>query len=362
MLRKLLLIWLCLLAPVFGEGPPRVFAPLDFATAQTQAKEQGRWLLVDATAVWCPPCHKMDATTWIDPALEAYFAKDVLAIQIDVDQQAELSEKLGINAMPTVIVFGPEGELDRSVGYKTAEELLAWLTDLRQGITQADRLREKSATGDIESRYDLAEKLLETDKLEEAAKLYLALWEDMRDTEWVGVRCSYMLSSIGALTEQSPAAKEQFERVREQAWSKGDFEDWFYLSKTLGHDEELLAWEPVKPVVPALQKFYFDFLIEHDRWAKAGNLLDDPEQEAKNALRLREALIASFPAGDDSRQEMVEYAQDSTRSTMLSLYAACLAAGKGEQAQAVRRIAVEDDASLQADFEALDAQPPTSKP
>lgn len=139
MLRQLtLLILLLLPAPAWCGETPKVFQKLDFASALARAKEQKRWLLVDATAVWCPPCHKMDATTWVDPALVAYLEKNAVAIQIDVDDQDELARELQIKAMPTVILFGPDGEVDRSVGYKTSSELLAWFDDLGQGKSQAD--------------------------------------------------------------------------------------------------------------------------------------------------------------------------------------------------------------------------------
>lgn len=355
MIRKLLILWLLTAVPALCDVP-KIFQPLDFATATSRAKEEKKWLLVDATASWCPPCHKMDATTWVDPAMENYAQGKLVAIQIDVDEQAELAEKLGIKAMPTVIIFGPDGELDRSVGYKTSEEMMAWFTDLSGGITQTDRLREKAKTGDIEARYDLAGHLLESGKVAEAEELFIPLWTDMATADgWGGVRYSYLLSSLESLAEQSPSAKTRLEKLRDGAKEKGELEDWFFLSKGLGHQDELLAWQPPKPVSPRIQEFYFEFLIENDALAKAGNLIEDPLTYAKESLERRKSLIDSVPEGEDMREQIVEYANDSTRAGMVSLYQACLAAGRAPQAAEVRKLALEDDPSLKETFDELDA-------
>lgn len=355
MFRHLILILFLLGAPALCQTPPKVFQKLDYAAASKLAQEKGCWLLVDATASWCPPCHKMDATTWVDPAFESFAEGHLVPIQIDVDEQAELAEKLGISAMPTVIVFADGKELDRSVGYKTTQELLAWLSDLQSGKTQADRLREKAATGDIDSRYDLAGVLMSAGKVGEAEELYLQLWTDMAaDPSWGGVRYSYLLSDLEQLAEQSSSAKERLEKFRAEADEKGQLEDWFFLSKILGHDDELLAWQAPKPLPPSVEKYYFQYLAEHEEWAKAGNLIDDPAAHAAQVLKLRARVIESAP--DDMAEQLTEYANQTARADLLDLYRACLAAGRIEEARAVRAVALEDDPELRSSFEQLDQE------
>lgn len=286
-----------------------------------------------------------------------YFSKNVLAIQVDVDEQSELAEKLGIKAMPTVIVFGPEGERDRVVGYKTAPELIAWLDGLREGKSELDHLRAKAETGDIESRYDLARSLMQSGKPEEAEELFLTLWRDMEGTEWSGVRYSYLLSDLAELVEQSPSARAKLEALRKEAYQRGSLADWFHLSSTLGHTEELVAWEPTSPLPGVLESSYFDFLVNAGHRAKAGRLLNNPAESAKDCLRVRQSLLDFSDSEGDER--VAEYARESTRRDLLNLYAACRAAGRDEDASKVRRLALEDDAEMKSAFDEVDASAAT---
>ncbi len=357
MIRNLLFLWLILALPTLGREAPAVFERMDFAKAGDRAKEQGCWLVVDATASWCPPCHKMDETTWVAPELIDYFDKHVLAIQIDVDEQSELAKKLEIKAMPTVIVFGPEGELDRVVGYKTAPEIIAWLSGVGQGKTRLDRLRAEAAeTGDIESRYELARSLMQSGKALEAEELFLALWRDMDRAEWSAVRYSYLLDDLTRLVEQSPGARAKLETLRAEAFQRNSQADWFHLSKTLGYTEELAAWEPTSPLPKNIESAYFDFLVKTGHMAKAGRLLKNPAENAKHSLRVRQSLLEY--SKDEADERVAKFAQESTRRDLLNLYAACQAAGRGEAALEVRRIALEDDAEIKSDFDEIDANGP----
>jgi thioredoxin 1 len=64
-----------------------------------QSKEP---VLVDFFATWCGPCKAMA------PALDAVAAEQqgkLKVVKVDVEQSPETSQKYGIRAMPTLIVF-----------------------------------------------------------------------------------------------------------------------------------------------------------------------------------------------------------------------------------------------------------------
>jgi thioredoxin 1 len=109
---------------------PAIFTDSTFTDALAAARAQGKLLLVDATASWCGPCQWMDRTTWINRAVVEAIGKSAIAIQLDVDEEPEVSERLRIEAMPTVVAFRDDVELDRVVGLQAPAELLVWLERL----------------------------------------------------------------------------------------------------------------------------------------------------------------------------------------------------------------------------------------
>lgn len=70
-------------------------------------------VVVDFFAEWCGPCKAMA------PALDqvaSELADQVKVVKIDVDQSPNATQKYGIRAMPTLIVFSGGKELTRQQG------------------------------------------------------------------------------------------------------------------------------------------------------------------------------------------------------------------------------------------------------
>lgn len=76
-------------------------------------------VILDFYATWCRPC-KMLAPN-LDAIQQKYQGKLVI-YRIDVDQQPELSQKFGIEAMPTVI-FMNKTSFHSELGYKDYNEV-----------------------------------------------------------------------------------------------------------------------------------------------------------------------------------------------------------------------------------------------
>jgi len=171
---------------------PAVFSDLDHPSALRTAREQGKWLLVDATAAWCGPCKVMDRTSWVDPAVVNWITQHAIAIQVDVDAESETTKQLEIRAMPTVIAFRDGVEFDRSVGLKQPTELLSWLRGLLYGETALAKLRVEAAQqpGGMMPRMSLARALANAGKFDEATEEYAWLWQHMLEHEpaMLGVR------------------------------------------------------------------------------------------------------------------------------------------------------------------------------
>ena len=110
---RTLTIALVLALLVIGCGPKQTSAP----TAQPQAKPEtvtNLPKLWDFWATWCPPCKELKPTI---EALEKEYAGKIEIKSINVDENKELAQKFGVQAIPTLVFLDAKGnELSRIVG------------------------------------------------------------------------------------------------------------------------------------------------------------------------------------------------------------------------------------------------------
>lgn len=82
-------------------------------------------VLVDFWAVWCGPC-KM-----LSPVVENVadeLAGKITVGKLNVDENQAIAGNFKISSIPTLLLFKNGEEIDRSIGYKTKEELGRWLS------------------------------------------------------------------------------------------------------------------------------------------------------------------------------------------------------------------------------------------
>ena len=81
---------------------------------------KGQAVVVDFWAEWCRPCHALT------PEIEALAVEhvDVRFVKLDIDANPEITAKLGVMSVPTVVHFGGDGaEVARSIGAMRREQL-----------------------------------------------------------------------------------------------------------------------------------------------------------------------------------------------------------------------------------------------
>ncbi len=96
------------------------FAETDFSTAAFMAAQKdGKRILVDVWAAWCPTCKAQG------PLLKSELAKpenkDVVMLRVNFDTQLDALKAFKVQSQSTLIMFKGEKETARSVGDTTAD-------------------------------------------------------------------------------------------------------------------------------------------------------------------------------------------------------------------------------------------------
>jgi thioredoxin 2 len=83
-------------------------------------------VLVDLWAPWCGPCHM------VSPALEQLandFAGKVKLVKINVDESPSISQRFGVQGIPTLLVTRKGEVIARQTGAAPESTLRTWLED-----------------------------------------------------------------------------------------------------------------------------------------------------------------------------------------------------------------------------------------
>ena len=87
---------------------------------------EGVWL-VDFSAPWCVPCRVQE------PILETVaeqFGKKASIAQMNVDENQETAQRLGIRSIPTLVLFKNGREIQRFVGIHSREKLSSAIAEI----------------------------------------------------------------------------------------------------------------------------------------------------------------------------------------------------------------------------------------
>jgi thiol:disulfide interchange protein len=136
----------CVGLATFRHGPvepaPAASVPLtagiewiDYGTGLEKAGAEGKPVLLNFFADWCPYCKKMDRSTFRDPAV-VEFLDGFVPVRIDSEgtesvhgyRGTDLAVRFGVATLPTLVLLDSRGnEISRSRGYHDARRLVTWL-------------------------------------------------------------------------------------------------------------------------------------------------------------------------------------------------------------------------------------------
>jgi thioredoxin 1 len=98
---------------------------LDDTTFAARIATATKPLLVQFTAVWCPPCRPMHDVV----ELIAKERNDIDIGFLDVEDSPHTTQRYGVRAMPTFLVFVGGEVKAQIVGAMPRAKLVAWLTN-----------------------------------------------------------------------------------------------------------------------------------------------------------------------------------------------------------------------------------------
>ena len=125
--------------PAAAPGTPycgNCHAPLPWIAEATDGsyhdvvEESSLAVLVDLWAPWCGPCHL------VSPALEQLahdFAGQVKLVKVNVDQSPGISQRVGVQGIPTLLVTRRGEVIARHVGAAPESTLRSWLEGALSG-------------------------------------------------------------------------------------------------------------------------------------------------------------------------------------------------------------------------------------
>ncbi len=88
---------------------------------QTEVLNADKPVLVDFTAVWCPPCKMVDP---IVKQLAQEWDGKVKVVKLDADQNPNTMMQYGVLGIPTLILFKGGDVKERVTGYQPKDKLV----------------------------------------------------------------------------------------------------------------------------------------------------------------------------------------------------------------------------------------------
>lgn len=87
----------------------------EFNDVLAQSKADGKIVVVDTYASWCGPC-KMIAPFFAGLSVNDNYKDVVVFVKVNVDNSPEISNRLGVTAMPSFYLFKDGEQVDTLTG------------------------------------------------------------------------------------------------------------------------------------------------------------------------------------------------------------------------------------------------------
>lgn len=130
----------------YAQVPSQVQWRYDYTKARKESEEKGRLLLVDFGTENCYWCRKLDEITFRDPAVISLMNERFIPLKVDAGREPKLTQALGINAFPTLVVAAPDGRILNTIeGFQDAARFNETLRKLLPSVARSPVRDERRA-------------------------------------------------------------------------------------------------------------------------------------------------------------------------------------------------------------------------
>lgn len=98
------------------------------------AKKEHKKVFINAYAVWCAPCKRMQNMTYKDANVAKYFNDHFVCLDIDVEKGngPQIAQRYGVRAHPCLLFVNTDGSLNKTIlGFYDGNALLAQVKQVK---------------------------------------------------------------------------------------------------------------------------------------------------------------------------------------------------------------------------------------
>ena len=93
------------------------FEQISFDAAKARAAREQKPMLVDFSAIWCPPCRKLDSKVLADPTVNQRIQEKYVYVRLEYESDDRaLFEAYGVTGFPTLLLMNADGKPYQRLG------------------------------------------------------------------------------------------------------------------------------------------------------------------------------------------------------------------------------------------------------
>lgn len=116
----------------------------DIETAQQQAANENKLVMLHFAAQWCKPCKELERFVFANPIAVRAINTHVVPVRIDIDLQPGIAEQYGVSSVPNDVIITPAGHVVAGQpSPQTSDGYTRMISDAR---VRSDQLTARSAT------------------------------------------------------------------------------------------------------------------------------------------------------------------------------------------------------------------------